>query len=695
MFAFKEYKFRCDYKLMEAGKGSYEMTLVEEKHVLEVDESKEGRVCNEKSLTGDSKLDDDYIFVYKEVYDEQGYAFNLKYDLMSDGRSLIEHLFPDRYKETGNVDPIIRDIISYYEVWILIWGKPELLGDCYFPGSLNPDVMESFSPPLRGGYRITSRFGLRANPFGNSDSPPEVHRGIDLVPTGGDDNIYAVADGVVITNTYDDSAGNFVTILHQIGESTYYTQYMHMQNLSDLKEGQNVLKGDIIGKVGSTGRATGPHLHFGVYTTEGEKDYKDPENLLSGAENYNYECLDLGEELARSCTVEGAIAMYSLDEQKSFNLIRAILGDERNRLLTLDFNYDDLIAMYDENKSKYTIYLDNMSINIDGELMPFRDPFRDYYARKAVIESIGEYNSDIYSKIKIGFSNFPSTLYSQYGYNSPKEMYEVFNNNPIEYVKTIFTHIMNSDSYVEDIFNTIETTGGALYVVLPGETKESISNKLGIQSDNLLADGEVDSNISAGNKIRISNRAAIAGVLKSIFKDVPETSIFNRYKNDASYVGRIISNFERFYNTSSSTIENYIGECLYVPKPDWEDCITWENQDNCRTNLRTHRPAANYFLKKAPTVAGKKVLAYGLSIWGKVRYCGACDLADPECNFINPNTGRIQNMLKNIVMLELDVHLGHVLGAKKDLIQSGKNYIRIISLEFLIIKIGMIWKKML
>lgn len=641
MFAIKEYKYRCDYKLMEAGKGSYEMTLVEEKYVMKKDESKEGRPCNENNITGDSKSDDDYIFVYKEVYDEQGYAYKLKNDLMDDGRSLIEHLYPEKYKEVGSVDPIIQDIINYYEVWILIYGKPELTGDCYFPGSLDENVMNSFSPPLKGGYRITSKFGLRSNPFGDSNSPTEAHRGIDLVPTSGDNNIYAVADGVVTINMYDGSAGNFVTIQHQVGENTYYTQYMHMERLSSLTVGQNILKGDIIGKVGSTGRSTGPHLHFGVYTTEGGKDYKDPENLLSGAENYNYECVDPGEELVRSCSVEGAIAMYSLDEKKSFNLIRAILNDEKNRLLMLDFNSEDLSEMYNESKSKYKIYFDNMSIDIDGQLMSFADPFRDYKARTAVVESIGEYNSEVYSKIRIGFSNFSATLYNQYGYTSPKEMFEVFNNNPVEYVKTIFNHAINSDSYVEDIFDTIESTEGAMYTVLSGETKESISNKLGIQSTYLLASGELDSNIKSGNKIRISNRAAITGVLKSIFKNVPETSIFNRYKNDPSYIGKIISNFEGFYNSPSSTSENYVGQCLHVPKPDWEDCITWENKDNCKNNLKTHTAAANYFLKKAPSVAGKKVLAYGLSLWGKVRYCGACDLSNPECNFINPNTGKI------------------------------------------------------
>lgn len=639
MYSVKEFKYRCDYKLMEAGKGSYEMTLVEQNFVLEPDESKEGRSCNENTLTGNSKSDDDHIFVYETVYTEEAYAYRLKNDLMQDGHSLIFHLY-EKELENSNEDTIINEILDYYKIWVYIYGEVDVLGDCYFPGSLNQEVIESFTPPIRGGYRITSRFGLREDPFGDSTNL-KPHRGIDLVPTSGNNNIYAVADGTVVVNTFDSLAGNYITIQHLVNGTTYYTQYMHMQDLSSATVGSKVLKGDVIGKVGNTGKSTGAHLHFGVYTSEGERDYKDPENLLAGAENYNFVCIDPGELLVRSCSVEGAAAMYALDENKSFNLVRAILNEDKNRLLYLDFDISEVEKLYDSNQTKYDVYFDNFTINIDGELFPFRNPYRDYVARSTLIESIGEYNPSVYDKISIGFSNFSSSLYNQYGYSSSKEMYEVFKNNPVEYVTKVFTHIINSESYVEEIFNTIEITGGATYTVLHGETKESIAEKLGILPHHLLAKEELDSNIKEGNRIRITNKAAITGVLKSTFKNVPEDSIFNRYKNDSSYVDRVISNFEIFYNTDSSTIENYIGQCLYVPKPDWEDCITWENNKNCQNNIKTHKAAANYFLKKAPTVAGKKVLSYGLSLWGKVRYCGACDLSDPECNFINPNTGRI------------------------------------------------------
>lgn len=641
MFAIREYKYRCDYKMIEAGKGSYELTLVSEQHVVSEDSSKTGRKCDENHLTGDSTSDDAFIFVYKEVYDELGFAYKLKNDLMSDGRTLVEHIFPEKYEEIGSVDPIILDIINYYEVWILLYGKPQLSGDCYFPGSLDENVMESFAPPLKGGYRITSRFGMRPNPFGDQSKPPEKHNGIDLVPTGGDKNIYAAADGIVTTNMFYGNAGNYVTLMHQVEGTTYYTQYMHMAELSNVKVGQSINKGEVIGVVGSTGRSTGPHLHFAIYTKDGEQEYKDPENLLSGAANYNYDCEETGDELVRSCSLEGAIAMYALDSKKSFNLIRAILNEHKNRLLLLDFDTSSVMNLYDPSKSKVQIYFENMTIDIDGRLSTFNDPFRDHLARTILIESIGEYNPDVYRLIKIGFSQFPAGLYDQYEYTSPKEMYEVFKNNTAEYVDNVFDYITNSNSYVDEIFSTIETTEGATYTVLSGETIESISNKLGVDSLILLAEGENTGNVVPGRKIRISNKAAISGVLKAIYSNIPAESDFNKFQNDFTYVSRIVSVFENFYSNSFSTIENYIDQCLHVPKPDWEDCITWENKDNCKANLRNNKAAANYYLKNAPSVAGKKVLAYGMSLWGKVRYCGACDLNNPECNFINPITKKI------------------------------------------------------
>jgi murein DD-endopeptidase MepM/ murein hydrolase activator NlpD len=103
---------------------------------------------------------------------------------------------------------------------------------------------------------ITSDFGLRQDPFHSSSA---FHTGIDLGgPTG--TLIYASADGVVTLAEFNGSYGNTIKIRHS---STYETLYGHLSSII-VKDGAPVKKGDIIGKMGSTGRSTGPHLHYEI-----------------------------------------------------------------------------------------------------------------------------------------------------------------------------------------------------------------------------------------------------------------------------------------------------------------------------------------------------------------------------------------------------------------------------------------------
>ena len=89
--------------------------------------------------------------------------------------------------------------------------------------------------------------------------PNAYHNGIDIgAPYGSD--IVAAHDGVVAWAYYSQTAGNFIGIDHGDG---LYTVYMHCSKLL-VSENQTVKAGETIGLVGSTGRSTGPHLHFGV-----------------------------------------------------------------------------------------------------------------------------------------------------------------------------------------------------------------------------------------------------------------------------------------------------------------------------------------------------------------------------------------------------------------------------------------------
>ena len=114
--------------------------------------------------------------------------------------------------------------------------------------------------PTDPGYTLSSRYEYRINPI---TGKPELHDGIDICGGGYGANIYAADNGIVAEVNYNYMNGNYVVINHQNG---YYTYYGHMIRLSSfLTVGQTVEKGQLIGHVGSTGFATGPHLHFGMF----------------------------------------------------------------------------------------------------------------------------------------------------------------------------------------------------------------------------------------------------------------------------------------------------------------------------------------------------------------------------------------------------------------------------------------------
>lgn len=115
--------------------------------------------------------------------------------------------------------------------------------------------------PNYGGYKITSRYGMRT-----LRGVRKMHNGIDLVAktkSGGSatDHITAHTGGTVRSVGYDKSAGYYVTI--QVDASTYMAYY-HMRSACTLKKGAKVSKGQVLGYMGSTGNSTGAHLHWGI-----------------------------------------------------------------------------------------------------------------------------------------------------------------------------------------------------------------------------------------------------------------------------------------------------------------------------------------------------------------------------------------------------------------------------------------------
>ena len=106
--------------------------------------------------------------------------------------------------------------------------------------------------------RVSSAFGWRTHPV---HGDRRFHAGVDFA-TPCPNKIYASRAGVVTIAKYSSSAGYYVTIDHLDG---YQSTYMHMCKFPDVKVGDVVQAGQVIGCIGTTGTSTGNHLHFGIY----------------------------------------------------------------------------------------------------------------------------------------------------------------------------------------------------------------------------------------------------------------------------------------------------------------------------------------------------------------------------------------------------------------------------------------------
>ena len=125
------------------------------------------------------------------------------------------------------------------------------------------------------GARLSSSFGMRKHPI---DGYNKMHRGTDFAAPMGTP-IMASGDGVITRARWCGGGGNCIKIKHNY---TYSTIYAHMKNFSrGIKEGLRVKQGQIIGYVGSTGKSTGPHLHYEVIES-GKKINSQKLKLPSG-----------------------------------------------------------------------------------------------------------------------------------------------------------------------------------------------------------------------------------------------------------------------------------------------------------------------------------------------------------------------------------------------------------------------------
>ena len=126
-----------------------------------------------------------------------------------------------------------------------------------------------YRKPVIGEVEFTSGFGVRSDPFLGR---PAMHTGLDFRAASGDP-VRATANGKVVSSGWAGGYGRMVEIDHGNGLST---RYGHLSEIS-VKVGDIIKIGQVIGEVGSTGRSTGPHLH---YETRIDGDAVDPQKFL-------------------------------------------------------------------------------------------------------------------------------------------------------------------------------------------------------------------------------------------------------------------------------------------------------------------------------------------------------------------------------------------------------------------------------
>lgn len=124
-----------------------------------------------------------------------------------------------------------------------------------------PETTRIVMPLPEGRYWISSRYGWRTDPVTGERA---FHAGLDFA-AGDGTAILAAADGIVVLTGYVGGWGNLIVLEHTVDGDRIATAYAHMwDHGTHVAEGQWVMAGDHIGDVGSSGKSTGPHLHFEV-----------------------------------------------------------------------------------------------------------------------------------------------------------------------------------------------------------------------------------------------------------------------------------------------------------------------------------------------------------------------------------------------------------------------------------------------
>ena len=217
---------------------------------------KEGKITQSLYKTAiDLNVQPNIIIEFARIY---GFQVDFQRDIRkNDNFQIMYEVFQDdngKVYETGNV--IFADLkLSGTKNSLYYFDKKGSEGHYDKNGK---SVKKALMKTPVNGARLSSAFGMRKHPI---DGYNKMHRGTDFAAPMGTP-IMASGNGVITRARWCGGGGNCVKIKHN---TTYETVYAHMKNFArGIKEGVRVKQGQIIGYVGSTGKSTGPHLHYEV-----------------------------------------------------------------------------------------------------------------------------------------------------------------------------------------------------------------------------------------------------------------------------------------------------------------------------------------------------------------------------------------------------------------------------------------------
>jgi len=217
---------------------------------------KEGEILQSLYKTAiDLELQPNIIIEFARIY---GFQVDFQRDIRKkDKFQIMYEIFEDdngKIYETGNI--IFADLkLSGVKNSLYYFAKKNSEG---FYDKNGKSIKKALMKTPINGARLSSKFGMRKHPI---DGYNKMHRGTDFAAPMGTP-IMASGDGVIVKAQWCGGGGNCIKIKHN---STYQTIYAHMSKFANgMKSGKRIKQGQIIGYVGSTGKSTGPHLHYEV-----------------------------------------------------------------------------------------------------------------------------------------------------------------------------------------------------------------------------------------------------------------------------------------------------------------------------------------------------------------------------------------------------------------------------------------------